>query len=198
MLVREMMTQEPVTVSQDTGLKEAMRLLDAHSITSMPVVEATGRIVGVVSETDLVRDCVHPDVRAHLIPVAADVLPQGQPSRTADVMNRHPVTVNGDLDLADAVDLMSSSSVKSVPVVDRADRVVGMLSRRDVVHLLARDDELITRELESLLGSIGGGWLAEVHDGVVTVDGPVGVKEWALAATAAWTVAGVMGVTVLE
>ena len=175
-----------------------MRLLDVHSITSMPVVEPTGRIVGVVSEADLVRNCVHPDGRAHLIPVAADVPPSGQPSTTADVMDRHPATVKGDLDLADAVDLMSSASVKSVPVVDWADRVVGMLSRRDVVHLLARDDELISHELETLLGIIGVDWLAEVRDGAVTVDGPVGVKEWSLAATAAWTVAGVMSVTVLE
>jgi CBS domain-containing protein len=198
MLVREMMTHEPVTVSRDTGLKEAMRMLDVHSITSMPVVEPTGRIVGVVSEADLVRHCVHPDGRAHMIPVTADVPPSGQPSTTADVMDCHPATVKGDLDLADAVDLMSSASVKSVPVVDWADRVVGMLSRRDVVHLLARADELISQDLETLLGDLGMDWSAEVRDGAVTVDGPVGVKEWSLAATAAWTVAGVMSVTVLE
>jgi CBS domain-containing protein len=198
MLVREMMTHEPVTVSRETGLKDAMRLLDAHSITSMPVVEPTGRIVGVVSEADLVRTCVHPDGRAHMIPVAADVAPHGRPSSTADVMNRHPVTVEGDLDVADAVHLMSSASVKSLPVVDRTDRVVGMLSRRDIVHLLARGDELIGQDLATLLGSMGGDWLSEVHDGAVTVDGPVGVKEWSLAATAAWTVPGVMSVTVLE
>ena len=196
MLVREAMSTGTITVRPETATKAALRLLDEHSITSMPVVRAGGRIVGVVSEADLVRGALPHDGRTHLRPTGGDEPPH--PSTVvADVMNHHPLTVEGNLDLADAVDLMTSTSVKSVPVVDGADRVVGMLSRRDVVHLLARRDELISQDLESLHASLGVDWLVDVQEGHVTVDGPVGDKERALAKTAAATVAGVTGVTVL-
>jgi CBS domain-containing protein len=197
MLVREVMNTGPVTVRPETAVKEALRLLDAHAITSMPVVQQDGRIVGVVSEADLVRDSLPQDGRTHLLPVAGDPSLRVRASTTAEVMNRHPVTVAGDLDLAEAVDLMTSTSVKSVPVVDDADRVVGMLSRRDVVHLLARSDDVVSRELGALLDSLDVDWVVEVHDGVVTVDGPVGDPQRALATTVAATVPGVMSVTVL-
>jgi CBS domain-containing protein len=197
MLVREVMNTGPVTVRPETAVKEALRLLDAHAITSMPVVQQDGRIVGVVSEADLVRDSLPQDGRTHLLPVAGDPSLRVRASTTAEVMNRHPVTVAGGLDLAEAVDLMTSTSVKSVPVVDDADRVVGMLSRRDVVHLLARSDDVVSRELGALLDSLDVDWVVEVHDGVVTVDGPVGDRQRALATTVAATVPGVMSVTVL-
>jgi CBS domain-containing protein len=197
MVVREVMNTGPVTVRPETAVKEALRLLDEHAITSMPVVQQDGRIVGVVSEADLVRDSLPQDGRTHLLPVAGDPSLRVRASTTAEVMNRHPVTVAGDLDLAEAVDLMTSTSVKSVPVVDDADRVVGMLSRRDVVHLLARSDDVVSRELGALLDSLDVDWVVEVHDGVVTVDGPVGDRQRALATTVAATVPGVMSVTVL-
>ena len=53
MLVREVMTRQPITVTPDTSAKEALRLLDRHSVTSMPVVDVDGEVVGVVSEADL-------------------------------------------------------------------------------------------------------------------------------------------------
>jgi CBS domain-containing protein len=197
MLVREVMTTGPVTARPETTAKGALRMLDEHSITSMPVVRTDGRIVGVVSEADLVRDAVPRDGRTHLLPTDGDA-PLQAPARVGEVMNRHPLTVEANLDLADAVDLMTSTSVKSVPVVDAAERVIGMLSRRDVVHLLARGDDLISQELGALNSSLGVDWLVDVRDGVVTVDGPVGDKERALATTAAATVPGVLSVTVLE
>jgi CBS domain-containing protein len=197
MLVREAMSTEPVTVRPDTPTKVALRMLDERAITSMPVVQ-DGRIVGVVSEADLLRDVLPRDGRTHLLPLQDDVPRQAPSAWVFDVMNRHPLTVDANLDLADAVDLMTSTAVKSVPVVDRAERVVGMLSRRDVVHLLARDDDLISRELDALNTSLGVDWLVDVLDGAVTVDGPLGAKERALAVTAATTVPGVLSVTVLE
>jgi CBS domain-containing protein len=197
MLVREVMTPEPVTVHPDTATKVALRMLDERAITSMPVVQ-DGRIVGVVSEADLVRDAVPRDGRTHLLPTEDEASRQVSASCVLDVMNRHPLTVEANLDLADAVDLMTSTAVKSVPVVDRAERVVGMLSRRDVVHLLARGDDLISQELDALNVSLGVDWLVDVCDGVVTVEGPVGDKDRALATTAAATIPGVRSVTVLE
>lgn len=197
MLVREVMSRRPVTVRPDTTTKEALGLLDEHGITSMPVVHADGRIVGVVSEADLVRDALPHDPRSHMLTGEGEA-PAAPPASVTDVMNHHPLTVTGDVDLAEAVELMTSTAVKSIPVVDDANRVVGMVSRRDVVHLLARSDDKVERELDALYRSLGVDWLVEVHDGLVTVDGPADDKARSLARTAAATVPGVIAVTVRE
>lgn len=194
MLVREVMTREPVTVTPDTPTKEALRLLDRHSITSMPVVDDNGSVVGVVSEADLVRDALPTDSRTHLLPVPDER--QHRAQRVDEVMSPHPVTVPADLDLAEATELILSTAVKSVPVVEGA-RLVGMVSRRDVVHALARSDTDIATQLDELYRTLGVDWLVEVQDGEVTVEGPVGAKARSLAETAAGTVPGVMSVTVV-
>ena len=195
MLVREVMTPHPATVHPGTETKTALRLLDQHAVTSMPVVDGHRRIVGVVSEADLVREALPPDPRAHMIPPADDPRP-ARPHTVGEVMNRHPVAVHGDADLSDAVELMTSTAVKSLPVVDGSGHVVGMVSRRDVVHLLARDDERIEREVDELYREAGLDWLVRVEDGTVTVEGPDDRSSRAIATSLAATVAGVTDVRI--
>jgi CBS domain-containing protein len=197
MLVREVMTQWPITVHPETSTREALRRLDEHTITAMPVVRPDGRIVGVVSEADLVRDAVAGDPRGHL-DISREPAQPSRPGTVGEVMNHHPVTVGPQLDVADAVELMTSTSVKSVPVVDDGLHVLGMLSRRDVVHVLARTDERLEREIDDLYRAVGMDWTVAVQDGLVTVDGPVGDKARALAETLAATVPGVSGVRVTQ
>ncbi|QWZ08861.1 CBS domain-containing protein [Nocardioides panacis] len=197
MLVREVMTQWPITVHPETSTREALRRLDEHTITAMPVVRPDGRIVGVVSEADLVRDAVAGDPRGHL-DISREPAQPSRPGTVGEVMNHHPVTVGPQLDVAEAVELMTSTSVKSVPVVDDGLHVLGMLSRRDVVHVLARADERLEREIDDLYRAVGMDWTVAVQDGVVTVDGPVGDRARALAETLAATVPGVSGVRVTQ
>ena len=195
MLVHELMTRSPVTVQPATHVKDALAMLDTHAITSMPVVDADGRIVGVVSEADLVREAVAQDPRAHMMPSGEP--PLESPRTVAEVMSRHPLTVTADTDLAEAVDLLTSSAVKSVPVVDERRRTVGMLSRRDVVHALARTDDRIETELDELFRELGGTWSVTVDEGRVTVEGVADAQARALAETAAATVTGVRSVHVV-
>ena len=195
MLVHELMTRSPVTVQPATHVKDALGMLDTHAITSMPVVDADGRIVGVVSEADLVREAVAQDPRAHMMPSGEP--PLESPRTVAEVMSRHPLTVTADTDLAEAVDLLTSSAVKSVPVVDERGRTVGMLSRRDVVHALARTDDRIEAELDELFRELGGTWSVTVDEGRVTVEGVADAQARALAETAAATVTGVRSVHVV-
>jgi CBS-domain-containing membrane protein len=193
MWVRDVMTRQPVTVHEDTGIKTAVRMLDQHSITAMPVVDSSGRLVGVLSEADVVRDVVHPDVRSSLR--LQDDWPVAQPRVVAEVMTRHPVTVHADTDLAHAVDIMTSTTVKSLPVVDDHGHVVGVVSRADVVHSVARSDADVERAVESMFEFLGVDWVVDVTDGVAAVEGPVDAKEQALAKTAVGTVEGVLDVT---
>jgi CBS domain-containing protein len=193
MLVRDVMTRQPVTVTPDMSAKDALMLLDRHSITSMPVVDAKGAVLGVVGEADLVRDALPPDSRTHLLPITGERHHHAQ--RVEDLMTRHPVTVHEDLDLAEATEMILGTTLKSVPVVDGS-RLVGMLSRRDVVHALARTDADIAGQLDELYRSIGVDWQVQVHEGEVTIDGPVGAKACSLAERSAGTVPGVMSVTI--
>ncbi|MGZ4483363.1 MAG: CBS domain-containing protein [Nocardioidaceae bacterium] len=197
MLVREVMTPDPITVRADTTVKAALALLDEHSITLLPVLSPAGLIVGVVGEADLIRDVVHPDARASLLPTRPEPTTQ-PPHIVSEVMNPRTLTVHGDTDLAEAADLMTGTTVKSLPVVDDHHHVVGMVSRRDIVRVLARSDGVVEQEVDALLHDLGVDWLAEVRDGVVTVTGPTDTKDRALAMTVASTVPGVVAVTITD
>jgi CBS-domain-containing membrane protein len=193
MFVREVMSAPAITVAPDTPVRATLRILDEHNITALPVVDAHGSILGVVSEADLLREAVLPDGRAHMIPVhLAETAPA---QRVADVMSHCALTVSGGSDLVDAVDMMTSTMVKSLPVVDDG-VVVGVVSRKDVVHLLARRDDSIRRELDELVRDEGADWLVEVTDGVVRVSGPSDEHQRRVAEVLAGSVSGVVGVRV--
>ena len=113
-----------------------------------------------------------------------------EPGRVDEVMSRHPVTVEPESDVADAVELMMSNGVKSLPVVEHG-RVVGVFSRRDVVHVLARPDDAVQEEVGELFRELGRDWLLNVHDGGVEVEGPETAAEIRLAEVVAATVPGV-------
>lgn len=196
MLVHEVMTRWPVVVRPGTTVREALRLLDEHTITAMPVVDEHERVVGVVSEGDLVRDAVVPGPGAHVAPVPG--VPHQRRATVRQLMSRPAVTVRSGADLAEAVDLMTRRSLKSLPVVDEASRAIGMLSRRDVVHVVARNDERVEHELAALFELLGVDWRATVYSGAVTVEGPVGAKARSLARTAGATVSGVTSVDIVD
>ena len=195
MLVRDVMSRPAVTVRADASLKEATTLLDVRALTTLPVVDSEGRVLGIVSEADLISGMVPRDTRLHMVPGATETrtLP---PGTVGEVMNLHPMTVHEDTDLADAADLMTTTGVKSLPVLNHRRHVVGVVSRRDVIHLLARPDTEIEAELDDLYRRLDRDWLVEVRDGIATVTGPETEGEHAMAATLAESVAGVTGVTV--
>jgi len=193
MLVREAMTHEAVTVPPQVTTSAALRLLDAHQITSVPVVE-DGTLVGIVSEADLLRDLVPADPRTRLGPTE---LPESSPRRTVrDVMTTQVLTIGPNDDVAVAVETLTTTGAKALPVVD-GPAVVGMISRRDVVHLLARADERVEAEIDELFRLDGVQWSVEVRDGQATISGPEGEHERRLAEALARSVPGVVAVQVL-
>lgn len=190
MLVRDVMSSPAITVSERASVKEGLKLLDRHRVTALPVVGGDGRLVGVVSEADLLHDTVRHDDRTRLIPHEETGT---VPRSVADVMTTMTLTVGPDSDLSDAVELMTTTAVKSLPVVEGA-RVVGVVSRSDVVHLLARGDEHICAEVDDLLRSAGLGYLVEVDDGHVLLDGPDDPHQRRVAEVVAGSVGGVLSV----
>lgn len=191
MLVHEVMSSPAVTVRADATVKEAIALLEHHDVSAMPVLDDAGALVGVVSEADVIRELVAPDQRAHETPVRLTTA--GFAQLVADVMSTHVVTVTRTTDLAVATELMTSSAVKSLPVVDGG-RVVGVVSRRDVIRVLARPDARIEGDIDELFRQAGHDWLVEVTDGLAVVEGPSGEPEERLAQALTGAVPGVVGV----
>jgi CBS-domain-containing membrane protein len=150
MLVSDAMSHPAVTVRANLPVEDALDRLDRHSLTMMPVVSPAGLIVGVVTEADLVREVVRPYARPGDIPAQRQ---RPEPPRRAplrprtvvEVMNHQAVTVRGDAELSEAVDLMTGSPVQSVPVIDGHHRVIGVISRRDVARRLSQEGSAAPR-----------------------------------------------------
>jgi CBS domain-containing protein len=189
MLVRDVMTAPVVTVRPDAPLKAVARILADHDVSTLPVIDDHGRMVGVVSEADVVRDAVPPDPWARELHTGS----HGEyPTRTADVMSLHPLSVTPDTELPVAADLLATATVKSLPVVDDG-RVIGMISRHDIVTVLAHRDERVLRAVTDLLGDAADGCVVEVEDGVVTITGLASERDRRVARGLAATVPGAAG-----
>jgi CBS domain-containing protein len=194
MLVRDVMTVDPVTVTPETGVKSALTRLAHLGITSMPVVDEHGTLCGMLSEADLIREAVGADPRAQQRPIT--IQPVTAPQTVEDVYTRSPVAVRPDDDVASAVEVMSDKGFKSLPVVDDGHLLVGILSRSDVVRALARDDTLIADDIRAVFRDLGHtDWVVEVAEGVVEITGADHTRH-SLAHTIARTVQGVVAVRV--
>jgi len=132
--VREMMTERPHTTRPDTPVKEAAREMVRWRVSALPVVEVDGRLVGMLSSRDLVRDLLGSYLQGG---DAGRPTPAAKaPRRTVrDVMTRQVLCVSPDEPLADVASTMTNKDVERVPVV-RDGLLVGFLTRGDIVRKL--------------------------------------------------------------
>jgi CBS domain-containing protein len=188
MLAREIMTSPVVTAEPDLPIKDAARLLDRNEITALPVVDEQQRLVGIVSEADLLRGEIAHDPRGHARPVEDD---KERAATVSDVMTLGVITANENTDAADIARLMLDTAVKSIPVTHGA-RVVGIVSRRDLIRVIATRDDWIEDEIRQLFSDAGiKGWDVEVVDGEARLVGAGSPEDARVAAVLARTVAGV-------
>jgi CBS domain-containing protein len=197
------MTREVVTVGPDTSAKDAAAVMTERGFAALPVVDGGDRLVGIVAEVDVLRDRLPQDPRLHLRR-AEDAGTPPPALLVRAVMTEAVRTVEPGSDLADVARLFVDRRLRSAPVVD-GDRLVGIVSRRDLLRALVRPDEEIRRDLLRLVEGYTGeldAWDVTVADGVATVrrtrgepQGPAGTEQRALEALAR-TVGGVVGVRV--
>lgn len=196
MLVREAMTADVSTIVPSATVRQAIRVLHDQDVTALPVVDAAGRLVGIVSEMDLLQGIFETDPRALARPQESPSTPA--PRRVEDVMTRDVQTARLNTDIAELAEMMIRTRIKSVPVLD-AHTVVGIISRRDLIAMLARSDARIRDDVLAAFAEFAPGdpsWDVAVEDGVVELRGPD--DEWArrLAEVLARTVPGVTRVHV--
>lgn len=172
MRTRDIMSHPVHTVRTDDSIEDAAALLADKKITAAPVLDSAGKLVGMVSEGDLLWHRVPADVAAHLWRAAAEDT-GSRPKTVAEVMSSQVVTSFPEEDVADVAQTMLYYSVRSVPVLDDG-QLVGILSRRDIVRSVIRTDDVLAYEVQHRLDEYAGGrrrWSATVAGGVATVDG---------------------------
>ncbi|MFJ2302457.1 CBS domain-containing protein [Streptomyces sp. NPDC087787] len=201
--VSDVMSHTVAAVGPRAPFKEIVQLMQDWQVSALPVIEGEGRVVGVVSEADLLpkeelRDS--PDTGS---------LQRRQPVHMAkaggltagDVMSSPAITVRADATLAEAARLMAREGVKRLPVVDGAGLLAGVVSRVDLLKVFLRGDEDIAeevrREVVSYLFLLPSSAVhVDVHDGVVTLTGRI--RDTALVPVAARLIRAVEGVVDVE
>ena len=191
MQVKDVMTAAVVDVQPETWLYDAVSLMLAQRVSGLPVVDRDGRLVGVLSEGDLLRRVELGTAKAdhwyaHVFEPGgtAAAYAATHTRRVGDVMSRNPVTATRDMPLADAVALMERHRVKRLPVLDDG-QLVGIVSRSDFMRALApiiapayeepaTSDAEIERTIRSELA--GQDWAASTGITVAVMDGRVALR----------------------
>lgn len=129
--VADAMSRELATIGPDATLAEAEDLFDARDVDALPVVDAAGALVGIVSKLDVLR-------AYHFTPES--IVPRYDEIRSRSVrtvMSVQPLSVEPALPLTRLLELLVATRVKSLPVVEKG-RLVGMVAREDVIRALRR------------------------------------------------------------
>jgi CBS-domain-containing membrane protein len=144
--VADVMTKDVVYVGPDEDFKSCAKLLRIHDISALPVVDAAGKLIGVVSESDLLAKererGAKPTFGARWIgdPIAS--------AKTAgEVMTSPAISIGPKATIPEAARLMYREAVKRLPVVDDEGVVVGIVSRADLLKTFTRSDESIHRDI---------------------------------------------------
>ncbi|WP_376795440.1 CBS domain-containing protein [Thermogemmatispora sp.] len=118
MIARDIMTRTVYTIRPEASAQEAARLLDQKRISGAPVVDSDGRLIGMVTEADIISKVNREGLRV------------------ADIMSHELIVVSEETPLEEIAALLSERKIKRVPVVEHG-RLVGIVSRADIVHAVA-------------------------------------------------------------
>jgi CBS domain-containing protein len=154
MRVRNVMTNLVLSVSPDDSLVDAARRMSRNNISGAPVVEG-GKAVGVVSEVDLVRATLPPtrlDTGASLLDritaiMRAKPITPTHALKIKDVMSHPAITISPDKSIREAAQTLHYRGVKRLPVVDKEDYVVGIVTRADLMRALMRTNERLAEDV---------------------------------------------------
>jgi CBS domain-containing protein len=180
--ISNVMTKSVVTVREDTPFKEIVDRLAEHRVSAVPVVDAAGRLVGIVSEGDLLYKLefagLEPHVRVLERKRTRVARAKAAAETAKELMTRSPVSIAEGASLTAAARIMEAEHVKRLPVVDSAGRLVGIVSRGDLLRVYLRDDRDILKEVEGYvlqrtLWLEPGTVSVSVVKGVVTLAGTV-------------------------
>jgi CBS domain-containing protein len=150
--VADIMTPDPVTVKPQAPLKEAIKLLVEKRISGLPVVDDAGKVIGVISESDLMWQETGPEPPPFFM-FLDSVIYLENPGRyekelhkslgqtVGEVMSDRAVTVTADLSLSKAARLMHEKKIRRLPVINAQGQPVGIITQGDIIRSMAEEDE---------------------------------------------------------
>ena len=176
--VKDVMTTQVVTVGTAASFKEMVVKMRESGVSALPVVDGEGRVIGVVSEADMLNKeaglDTEPGELSSLLRFTEREKAAGVTA--AELMTKPPVTIGPGAPVAEAARLMRDHRVKGLPVITDSGLLIGIISRADALRVFARPDADIRRDAEEEV--IAETFLADsplvsvtVHDGIVTLTG---------------------------
>lgn len=124
MIARDIMTRKVCTIRPESSVQEAAQLLDEKRISGLPVVNPEGKIIGIITEADIISKFNQEDLRV------------------TDIMSHEVTAVEEETSVSDIALLLTERKIKRVPVVCDG-KLVGIVSRADIVHAVAQGHLII-------------------------------------------------------
>ncbi len=140
-MVRDVMTRNVIHVREDAEMTEVANLLSENRISGLPVVDVGGRVLGVITEADVLsmagmkKGHAFKDILRHLLgePLPG---PNSGSKRLQDVMSSPAITTGPESDIRDVALIIDEKRIKRLPVVDEQGRLIGLISRADIVRVI--------------------------------------------------------------
>ncbi|MFF5488812.1 CBS domain-containing protein [Streptomyces virginiae] len=192
--VSDLMTHTAIAIGREASYKEIVELLHEWKVSAVPVLEGEGRVVGVVSEADLLPK---EEFRREepILPDQLDEASKAGAVLAEDLMSSPAVTVHADATAAEAARIMARKGVKRLPVVNEVGMLEGVVSRSDLLKVFLRPDAELEEEIrQAVLAELAPGARLDfsVQDGVVVLRGPL--RDRALVPLLARAIRSVEGV----
>ncbi|MBN3868879.1 CBS domain-containing protein [Nostoc sp. JL33] len=150
--VTDVMSRDPIVVRAETPLKEAIQILAERHISGLPVVDDVGKLVGIISETDLMWQETGVTPPAYIMFLDSVIYLQNPATYDRDlhkalgqtvgeVMSKNPISISPDKTLKEAATIMHDRSVHRLPVLDSTGQVIGILTRGDIIRAMAASQD---------------------------------------------------------
>jgi CBS domain-containing protein len=146
--VADVMSHNPVVVQPETPLQEAIQILAERRISGLPVVDDVGKLLGIISETDLMWQETGVTPPAYIMFLDSVIylknpavyerdLHKALGQTAGEVMSKNPITITPDKTVKQAAQLMHDRNVHRLPVLDEAGQAIGILTRGDIIRAMA-------------------------------------------------------------
>ncbi|HYX18192.1 MAG TPA: CBS domain-containing protein [Nostoc sp.] len=150
--VADVMSRDPIVVRVETPLNEAIQILAERHISGLPVVDDVGKLVGIISETDLMWQETGVTPPAYIMFLDSVIylknpatyerdLHKALGQTVGEVMSKNPITISPEKTLREAATIMHDRSVHRLPVLDNTDQVIGILTRGDIIRAMAASQD---------------------------------------------------------
>ncbi|MDB9460293.1 MAG: CBS domain-containing protein [Dolichospermum sp.] len=148
--VADVMSRDPILVRPQTPLKEAIQILAEKRISGLPVIDDAGKLVGIISETDLMWQETGVTPPAYIMILDSVIYLQNPGTYERDlhkalgqtvgeVMSKNPVAISPQKSLKEAAQLIQNHKVQRLPVLDNGGNVIGILTRGDIIRAMAAE-----------------------------------------------------------